>query len=60
MLRIGGTAATTVQKLSALSRGNAMSFAPIMIGRMKLAKGPETMMMVAMIITMPWMVTIEL
>ena len=44
----------------ALSRGKAMSLAPIMIGRMKLAKGPETMMIVAMIITMPWIVTIEL
>ena len=37
-----------------------MSLAPIMIGMMKLVKGPVTMMMVAMIMTMPWMVTIEL
>ena len=37
-----------------------MSLAPIMIGMMKLAKGPDTMMMVAMIITMPWMVTMAL
>ena len=52
--RIGGTAATTVQKLSAFNRGKAMSLAPIMIGMMKLANGPETMMIVAMIMTMPW------
>ena len=51
---------TTTQKLMALSRGNAMSLAPIMIGMMKLAKGPVTMMMVAMIITMPWMDTMAL
>ena len=58
--RIGTTAETTSQKLSAFSLGNAMSLAPIMIGRMKLANGPETMMIVAMIMTMPWIVTIEL
>ena len=41
------------QMLMALSRGNAMSFAPIMIGMMKFANGPDTMMMVAMIMVMP-------
>ena len=34
-----------------------MSLAPIMIGMMKLAKGPDTMMIVAMIMTMPWIDT---
>ena len=34
-----------------------MSRAPIMIGRMKFPNGPDTMMMVAMIIRMPWMPT---
>ena len=51
--RMGGTAATTTQKLKAFSRGKAMSLAPIMIGMMKFANGPDTMMIVAMIITMP-------
>ena len=55
-----GTAEKTTQKLMALSRGKAMSLAPIMIGMMKLAKGPDTMMIVAMIMTMPWMVTMAL
>ena len=55
-----GTAETTTQKLMALSRGKAMSLAPIMMGITKLANGPVTMMMVAMIMTMPWMVTMAL
>src|ERR1700722_9581693 len=56
----GGIAETTTQKLIALSLGKAMSFAPIMIGMMKFVKGPVTMMMVAMIITIPWMETMAL
>ena len=56
----GGTAANSSQKLSALSRGNAMSRAPIMIGRMKLPSGPATAMIIAMIITMPWVPMMEL
>ena len=53
-------AETTTQKLMALSRGKAMSLAPIMIGMMKLVKGPVTMMMVAMIMHMPWIDTMAL
>ncbi len=56
----GGMAETTTQKLRALSLGKAMSLAPIMIGMMKLVNGPVTMMMVAMIITIPWMETMAL
>jgi hypothetical protein len=48
-----GMAAASSQKLSAFNRGNAMSRAPIMIGRMKFPNGPVTMMIVARIITMP-------
>src|SRR5580658_8556364 len=52
-----GTADTTTQKLRALSRGKAMSFAPSMIGMTKLVNGPVTMMIVAMIMHIPWMLT---
>ena len=56
----GGTAANSNQKLSAFSRGNAMSRAPIMIGTMKLPSGPATTMIIAMIMTMPCVPMIEL
>ena len=55
-----GTAANSTQKLSALSRGKAMSRAPIMIGTMKFPKGPVIMMIVAMIMMMPWRPTMAL
>ena len=48
-----GIAATISHRLSALSRGKAMSRAPIMIGTMKFPKGPVTMMIVAMIMIRP-------
>ena len=46
-------ALTRVQRLSALSRGKAMSRAPIMIGMTKLAQGPEIATINARIMTMP-------
>ena len=48
-----GTQATSSHRLSAFSRGNAMSRAPIMIGTMKFPNGPVTMMIVARIIVRP-------
>ena len=53
-------AATSSQKLSAFSRGNAMSRAPIMIGTTKFPNGPVTMMIVAMIMVRPCSPTSEL
>ena len=48
------------QKLNAFKRGNAISRAPIMIGMMKFPNGPVTMMIVATIMIIPWVPTIEL
>ena len=59
--QISGTAAATMsQKLKAFKRGKAISLAPIMIGMMKLPKGPVTMMIVPTIIKIPCVPTIEL
>ena len=46
-------AATRVQRLKALSRGKAMSRAPIMMGMTKLPHGPATATIIARIMTMP-------
>ena len=56
----GGTAANRSQKLRALSRGKAMSRAPIMIGTMKFPSGPATTMIIAITMTMPCVPMIEL
>ncbi|CAB4925913.1 unannotated protein [freshwater metagenome] len=60
LLSSGGTAAKSSQKLRALSRGKAISLEPIMIGMMKFPSGPDTTMIIAMIITMPWVPMSEL
>ncbi|CAB5017372.1 unannotated protein [freshwater metagenome] len=60
LLMSGGTAATSSQMLSALRRGNAMSRAPHISGTMKFPSGPDTAMIIAMIITMPWVPMSEL
>ncbi len=53
-------AGTRNAKLSALSRGKAISRAPIISGTMKLPNGPIKNVIVVRIISMPCIVTIVL